>query len=104
MFVLIGKILKLNMFLKFKKHAPSDIKYKAMPFTRNNKINHIDRQKDWVERGQNVEGKFNFVTLKMSDILCWNVYVACFLPCTVSKLSHPILQLGIKSMTFPKSA
>ena len=48
--------------------------------------------------------KFNFVTVKMGDILCWNVYIAFVLPCTVSKLSHPILQLGIKSMTFAKSA
>ena len=70
-----------------------------------NKYLQIDIiNKDWVKRGQSVRITFYFITVKMGDIPCWNVYVAIFLPCTVSELSYPILQLGIISMTFSKSA
>ena len=46
----------------------------------------------------------NFVTSKIGDIFYWSVYEAFFLPYTVSELSQPTLQLGIKSRTFSKSA
>ena len=40
--------------------------------------------------------KFDFVTAKVGDNLCWNVYVAFFHPYTVSEINQPILKLGIK--------
>ena len=38
----------------------------------------------------------------MGNILCWNVHVAFILPCTVSKLSQLIFQLGINQGHFQK--